>query len=308
MRSIGRELRNTIAAVEMGDLRPAGARFAARVAAIELLEFHVLDRLRYLEARAPVPPDLQALGRDATRLRRRMEAANDRVVRRLRRAISSRRQTPERFLRALLRHAGPSGPSGRYDALDLLVEGLLRGGPLAEERAVLEPEMVAFQPTPARAILALLERGSIRQDDIFCDLGSGLGRVVILVALLTGARARGIELEPAYCEYAARCARGLNVPGVELVQADARDASLADATVFFLFTPFRGALLRDVLARLQAEARARPIRICTYGPCTAEVARANWLASADGRTPGEHDVAVFRASPRASTRPTPLTP
>ena len=153
--------------------------------------------------------------------------------------------------------------------------------------------MVFYQPTPARAILDLIERAGIGPEDVFCDLGSGLGRVVLLVALLTGARSRGVEFEPAYSEHAQRCASALNLRGVELVCADAREASLADGTVYFLYTPFRGALLQQVLARLHTEARNRPIRVCTFGPCTAEVARSSWLRLAEDRPLSEDEIAVF---------------
>src|SRR5262249_16153455 len=126
---------------------------------------------------------------------------------------------------------------------------------------------------------------------------SGLGHVVILVALWSGARARGVELEPVYCDYARRCARRLNVSGVEFIQADARGASLAGGTVFFMYTPFRGAMLQQVLGRLKTEARERPIRVCTYGPCTTEVAAAPWLKPSGGADSlSEHEVAVFSAT------------
>ena len=157
--------------------------------------------------------------------------------------------------------------------------------------------MVAYQPTPAREILALIERAGLRPGDVFCDLGSGLGHVVLLVALLSGARARGVEVEPAYCEYAERCARGLKLRGVEFLRADARAAPLTEVTVFFLYTPFRGALLQQVLERLRAEAAERPVRVCSYGPCTKDLARAAWLRPEDDCDLGEHEVAVFLGDP-----------
>jgi len=51
-------------------------------------------------------------------------------------------------------------------------------------------EMIAYRPTPAHAILELIKDANLCQDDVFCDLGSGLGHVVMLVALLSGARHR----------------------------------------------------------------------------------------------------------------------
>ena len=174
---------------------------------------------------------------------RRLEAANEQVLHTLRRAIRSGEYTPAALQRALIRHAAPSENRSGYDALDLLVGGLLDADGLPQERATREPEMVAYQPTPARSILQLIERANIGPADFFYDLGSGLGRVAIVVGLLSGARARGIEFEPAYCEYAQRCARRLNVSGVDFLQADVRDAPLAEGTVYFLYTPFHGELL-----------------------------------------------------------------
>jgi hypothetical protein len=295
MPQIAEEVREAIAAAGKAASPRAGAGFEARAAALELLDVHVLDRLRYIEDRAGLPFDLQALGAQAAALRGRLEAANQRFLRRLRNRIRSGRYTPEGLRRAFVRHVGPRGGRDGYDALDLLVGGLLGAGPLSEERAERDPEMVAYQPTPARAILTLIQRADIRPGDILYDLGSGLGQVVILVALLSGARARGIEFEPAYCEYAGRCARSLNVPGVEFIQADARKVPLATGTVFFMYTPFRGALLKRVLEMLHAEARDRRIRVCTYGPCTAEIARASWLTPLNGSPLGPHEVAVFHS-------------
>lgn len=56
-----------------------------------------------------------------------------------------------------------------------------------------------------------------------------------------------------------------------------READLSAGTVFFLYTPFTGAILRTVLDRLRHEARRRPIRICSYGPCTPLIAQELWL-------------------------------
>jgi hypothetical protein len=49
--------------------------------------------------------------------------------------------------------------------------------------------------------------------------------------------------------------------------------------VFYLFTPFIGAVLRDVVARIEAEARRRPLRVLALGPCTRTFARQPWLRS-----------------------------
>jgi SAM-dependent methyltransferase len=182
---------------------------------------------------------------------------------RLQARIRRGQYTPEGLARAFARRS--DGREG-FDSLDLLVAALLNDGPPDEERARLEPEMVRYQPTPARVILEMLALTRLGPDDVLYDLGSGLGHVVMLAALLTGARAIGVEREPSYCEYAKRRVRALGLRGVDFVQGDAREAPLDGGTVYFLFTPFRGAMLRQVVARLP-----RGVRICTHGPCTDEL-------------------------------------
>jgi hypothetical protein len=80
---------------------------------------------------------------------------------------------------------------------------------------------------------------------------------------------------------------------VTFVNADAREADYADGTVFFMFTPFKGAILDAVLARLEQEARERPIVVCTYGSCTLYVAEQAWLNSVDDNADHEFKLAVF---------------
>lgn len=197
-------------------------------------------------------------------------ARNARVVDRMRARIRSGRFTRQGLRAAFGRVAGGSR---NFDALDVLVAGLLNVGPPPEPTAELAAETVAFQPAPARAVLALAD--VLRPNDVLVDLGSGLGRVTILAALLAGCRARGIEREPAFCAYGERSAEALGVAGVAFTCADARRAPLGDGSVFFLFSPFRGELLRTVLERIP-----RSARIVTRGPCTADVARLPWVVEA----------------------------
>jgi hypothetical protein len=109
------------------------------------------------------------------------------------------------------------------------------------------------------------------------DLGSGLGHVPILVSIFTEARGVGIECEAAYIESARQCARTLNLDRVNFVYQDARESDFSAGTVFYLYTPFMGSILSEVLDRLRREASARPIRICSYGPCTPVIAQEPWL-------------------------------
>ncbi|WP_226467184.1 class I SAM-dependent methyltransferase [Luteimonas panaciterrae] len=181
----------------------------------------------------------------------------------------------------------------RYDHLDALLAGVLQLEAPASDVAEPHEEMVFYQPTPARYIFELIRRAGISERDVLIDLGSGLGHVPLLVAICTGARCIGIEWEAAYVDCARRCANELNLPGVTFIQQDAREADLSTGTVFYLYTPFKGAMLSEMLAVLKWEAPAREIRICTLGPCTEIVAREPWLERLD--VSSADTLAVFRS-------------
>lgn len=193
------------------------------------------------------------------------------------------------------RSAGPDGdlPGDGYDYLDTLVSGILQ---IEEPDMPAAPMagMVFYQPTPARHIFGMLARTALDERDVLVDLGSGLGQVPLLAAICTGARCVGIEWEAAYVRCARRCAQALDLGRVTFVQGDVRAADLSTGTVFYLYTPFEGRMLREVLDRLKAEADTRVIRVCTLGPCTATVARERWLHGEDEWRPDRP--AVFRST------------
>jgi hypothetical protein len=169
-----------------------------------------------------------------------------------------------------------------YDELDVFVNRLLNIGEMPAPATELAAEMVEFYKTPARVVVELVERMGFGPEDIFVDLGAGLGQVVLLVHLLTGMRALGVEIEPAYCAYARRCAEKLGLTGVGFELGDARGADLSAGTVFFLFTPFKGDVFSQVMERVKVLALARRIRVVGYGPCSDEIARLDWLRREGG--------------------------
>lgn len=255
-----------------------------------------LERFRFEPAMAPTfleASDASPLDR-ASALQREIEAENDAVYERIRDAI--RRGDGQFDLLAWLRRAPDDAADvldDGYDHRDEILAGVLQ---LAEPEAMrLTPtaEMVFYQPTPARHIVELLERTRLGDGDVLVDLGSGLGHVPIVAAICTGARSVGIEIEPAYVECARRAAESLGVRRARFVEADATRASLDEGTVFHLYTPFGGAMLRTVLDALRAQARTREIRISTLGPCARTVAGESWLQAEGAPTPDR--ITIFHA-------------
>jgi len=295
--SLWHEIKLDIDAIEENRTLFDQANFIGRAEAIDRLEFHILGRIGVALDNHPAE-DLLDLKDRAEWLRDRLEEINARLFRKLRAQIKSGSLAGEKLKRELENHSRDGGGSGRYDGLDVLVSGLLRLNAPPQETQPREPEMVFYQPTPAHIILELVEKMSITPDEVFYDLGSGLGHVCILVNLLTGARTKGVECEPAYCDYARRCASRLNLSRVEFINGDARTADYSDGTIFFMYTPFRGRLLEEVLRKLRRESDKRTIRICAYGPCTLDVSNQTWLRRVDQNPNTEYALAIFETAKR----------
>ncbi|HEX7051734.1 MAG TPA: class I SAM-dependent methyltransferase [Longimicrobiales bacterium] len=303
------EIRADIDAIERDPSLYDAVSFGRRAAALDSIEFDVIDRIQGLLGTTTTPPDtLIELERCAERVRRRLAAIDRRMFRRLRAEIRAGR-CAGRALRTVIDESvecdvvgGRRRDEPGYDHLDAFVNGLLLTRPIPVETKAREPEMVRYQQTPARVIFELVDRARLAGDDVFYDLGSGLGHVPILVNLLSGATARGVEFEPAYCDYARARAADLKLSRVAFTNADARAADYSDGTVFFLYTPFVGAMLDEVLERLRRLSRRRRIRLFTYGPCTPWVARQGWLESPDGERHHAFRLAAFTSRPANATR------
>lgn len=146
---------------------------------------------------------------------------------------------------------------------DAWVDELLGIDEIPSDMPGLPRESVPYLPCGVEEILALLER-PLQPDELLVDLGSGLGRVVILAHLLTGVRAHGIEIQQHLVEGArSRCAE-LALDRVTFAHADASDCEL-DGSIFFLYAPFTGEMLQRALRRLEAVARRRSIVVGAVG-------------------------------------------
>lgn len=291
------EMQASIEASENCPVLFAEANFWERSSALDFLEF-ANDRIKVRLAADGGSEMLTNLQRCAESVRTGLEAVDEALFRRLRREIASGVCTGGALRQRIADLAGPATlsaiqPEEGYDALDALVNGILLEEPAPGNVGQPEPEMIFYQPTPARIVLEMVERVDFRPDDIFYDIGSGLGQVAILVHLLTGIRTRGVEIEPAYTEYAQRCAQRLNLAQVQFVNGDARTADLGKGRIFFLYTPFTGGMLEQVLERLGQVSARQPIRLCTFGPCTPQVAQQPWLAPLDQNSTQSNRLALF---------------
>jgi hypothetical protein len=147
-------------------------------------------------------------------------------------------------------------------------------------RAISAPrDRIDFVPSGVSAVADAILKARIGQHDTFVDVGAGFGRVAALVHLLTGAPARGIELQPGLVSRGEDWLRSLGLEGaVRLDRADALEAELSPGTVFYLYLPFIGETQRRFFARLEAIARDRQIAVCTLG---VDLRDTRWLTPTD---------------------------
>jgi SAM-dependent methyltransferase len=147
---------------------------------------------------------------------------------------------------------------------DLWIDEALGFDPPPPDVPDLPRGAVPYLPCGAHEIVAMVLEAPVRQEDEVVDLGSGVGRAAILAHLLSGARVSGVEIQEPLVRYArAKCAE-LALPDVAFVHADAAEISL-DGSIFVLYAPFNGTMLRAVVRGLEQVARRRPIIVCAVG-------------------------------------------
>jgi protein-L-isoaspartate O-methyltransferase len=134
------------------------------------------------------------------------------------------------------------------------------------DEPALERELIGYQPSGFDELSFAFEAVQLSAGQRFLDLGSGLGKAVLLADLLRGARAHGIEQDARLCAGAERAAADLGCRATFL-HADIRQVELDEADVVFMYLPFTGQVLRGVLERLLrpagAAARKPPRFLCS---------------------------------------------
>lgn len=199
----------------------------------------------------------------------------------------------------------PRGPALRAALLaipplerDGWVDRALGLGSPPDDGPALPPGGVPYLPSTVDALLRLTEHAPVSAADVFVDVGAGVGRAAVLVHLLTGASVVGVEIQPQLVAAARGLAARLALPGVSFIEGDAARsaAAVAGASVFFLYCPFSGQRLADLLTSLERTARTRDIRVgCLDLPLPA----CSWLELSTPRWP---DLAIYSSTARSTAR------
>jgi SAM-dependent methyltransferase len=144
----------------------------------------------------------------------------------------------------------------------------------ASELGLHDPDLRGYAPSGWLSLRRILPRSEVSTSDVFLDVGSGMGRIVLQAAICYPfRRVLGIELsaqlhEIAMANLAANTAR-LRCQQVELRHANALDVDLPDdATVVYLYNPFRGVAFQTFIDRLlrSVDRNPRPVRLIYANP------------------------------------------
>lgn len=158
---------------------------------------------------------------------------------------------------------------------------------------------VPYIPCTVDALVRMVDAAGVQPDDVFVDIGSGLGRAAVLTHLLSGASAIGIEVQSALVRAFRDLVQGWHAPRVSVVHGDAAELTgfIGIGTVFFLYCPFSGERLERVLLELETIAHGRQIRVCCVD--MPSITR-SWLTPV---SPPVDGLVVYRSkqsAPRAS--------
>jgi SAM-dependent methyltransferase len=205
--------------------------------------------------------------------------------------------------------ARTSGPRAgrRFDAeLGVATEALIFLGDLDPE--AIGPNIVHathYEPTPVGDFGPLLDLVPFAlAGATFVDLGAGMGRALLLAARLPFRQAIGVEISPALCEVARDNLNGtprgdLRCRDLRIVRGDAAAYRFPRGDlVVYLFNPFDGAVLAEVLDRLARDV-TREVALVYHTPVERAVIEGHPAFELTGESQAG---AVYRlvASSRAS--------
>ena len=154
-------------------------------------------------------------------------------------------------------------------------------------------EQLFYQGISYEKIRTFLHKLQLTDQDIFYDLGSGVGRAVLYVASTTLAKSKGIELVAERSEKAQKAKILLGLDRAEFITSNILDADYSDGTVFLLQSSFQEETLMKVIDELRKIAVGKSIRIVSSGLATAKLNNHAWLKATDRDF--ERDIIIYES-------------
>jgi SAM-dependent methyltransferase len=139
-------------------------------------------------------------------------------------------------------------------------------------------DRVRYEPSGWMNLPRVLRAGEVSDDDVFVDLGSGKGRVVLQAARYPFRRVIGVEiaeqLTAVACANVEASRDRVRCKEIELVTADVLEYELPDdVTVAYLYNPFRARTFELFAQRLidALDRNPRPFRLIYSTPMEHEL-------------------------------------
>jgi SAM-dependent methyltransferase len=146
-----------------------------------------------------------------------------------------------------------------------------------EDLGYADERLQHYEPSPWRTLQKTLPKRSVMGDDVFVDLGSGMGRIVLRAAEYPFKRVIGVEMSPELHEIAVenleRCRDRWRCGDVELVCSDVLAYDFPDdATVVFIYNSFQGEIFDAAMGAVfgSVERNPRRVRILYRNPTQHE--------------------------------------
>ncbi|MBI5915523.1 MAG: hypothetical protein HY842_09115 [Bacteroidetes bacterium] len=142
-----------------------------------------------------------------------------------------------------------------------------------KELGITEREGNLYSPSPAHDLRKVLSQLDIQPTDAILDYGSGKGAAMAVMARYGFDLVGGVEFSQPLCEVASKNLRKLRIGRVAVFHSDAKDfKDLVRYSHFYLFNPFPGAILAEVLQNIIASHRRKPRRLTLiyYNPAWRE--------------------------------------
>jgi SAM-dependent methyltransferase len=173
---------------------------------------------------------------------------------------------------------------------------------------------VQYRPAGWLSLRRILPAYAVTTDDVFLDIGSGKGRIILMAAAYPFRRVIGVELSTRLIQIAQDnidgCKATLRCKDIVLVNADAVGYEIPDdVTVVFMNNPVRGATFVAVVQQVLAsyDRRPRTIRIVYANPieepALLSTGRIRMIRRTRGFRPGRewsrsNSVALYTVLPR----------
>jgi len=121
-----------------------------------------------------------------------------------------------------------------------------------------------YEAVKVRHFKTLMKQLKFPDESVFVDIGSGMGRVILLASLFSFQRIVGIEISSELCDIAKKNWANYqnkthNNTQVEIYNLDVLEYSFKDdENIFFLFNPFKKVIIESFLKKIEASLKKKP--------------------------------------------------